>query len=90
MQSPTLFPRRFGLVALFFVVSLLFGACNTLTSLVINNKQEVEIGEQVADEIYDEFALLKDDDPVTQWATALVDSMVDASDDYRDHTKFDP
>jgi len=88
MQSPTLFPRRFGLVALFFVVSLLFGACNTLTSLVINNEQEVEIGEQVADEIYDEFALLKDDDPVTQWATALVDSMVDASDDYRDHTKF--
>lgn len=88
MHLSHVFRSRISLIVAFLAISMVFGACNALTSLVVNNQQEVELGEQVADEIYDEFRLLRDDDPVTQWAEAMVDGMVDASDDYRDHTKF--
>lgn len=84
--SPT--PGSFALLVLFISLSLGASGCNALTNLVVSNKQEVEIGAEVAHEIRDEFKLLKEDDPVTQWAQAMVDSMGDASDDFRDREKF--
>lgn len=75
------------LLALSF--SLIFGACNTLTSFFISDKQEVELGFQVAEQIEGEYKLLPASHAATTWATQLVGGMADASKDFRDPERFE-
>lgn len=74
------------LVASCFALTL--SACDTLTSFVVSDAQEVEIGAEVDGEIRQEYQVLPASDPATKWAEALVDSLTDAADDYRNSERI--
>lgn len=81
--------HRLPLLLLAFFFTLTLSACDTLTSFVVSDAQEVEIGAEVDHEIRDEFRVLPASDPATKWAEALVASLNDAADDYRDSSRID-
>lgn len=76
--------RAFLLSSAILMSGVAMTGCDTITNLFISNGEEVEIGAQVADQIYDEYKLLDPTDPVAQWADSLVQEMVEASTDFRD------
>lgn len=63
--------------------------CDGLTSFFVSNEQEVQLGFEVSKEIDQDYTLFAEDDPVTQWATQLVDGMTPAADAFRESEKFD-
>jgi beta-barrel assembly-enhancing protease len=76
----------FILLALFTLSASLFTACEDgfLSSLLINNAQEVEMGRGVDQQIEAEYQIVDEADPLAQWAIQLVNPLQSASSQFRD------
>lgn len=88
MQRILAFRNTIAPILLALSFSLTLGACSTLTSFFVSDKQEEELGFQVADQIEHDYKLLPENHAVTKWATELVGGMTEASGDFREPERF--
>ncbi|MCB9731092.1 MAG: M48 family metalloprotease [Deltaproteobacteria bacterium] len=69
-------------------LALLMGCGGGLGGYLISNEQEVQMGQGVDQEIRKEYKLAAPDDPITTWASGLVQPLVAGSAGFRDPNQF--
>lgn len=82
------YARAFLLLVLIAFASVSSG-CDSISSMLISNAQEVELGAAVDEQIHDENKIVLTTDPTSIWANQLVDSMKAAANEHRQSSEFE-